>query len=404
MDHTEPIFMRFSRTALGVTVLAIAIFLLALGGLLAPSRFFISYLIAFLFWIGISLGCLAFLMMVNLMNGGWGFAGQRIFAAGARTMPLMALLFIPLLFGMNQLYPWVGGDMLSEELQSQGLRYLTVPFFVIRAVIYFITWIALAFGISRLLYRYDDNEDAQHLRRARQLSAAGVVLFTITASFAAFDWSMSLDPIWFSSLYGWLDLARSGLAAMAFTVLILALVSGQQPLKRFMTQQVVNDYGTLLLATVMLWVYLSFFQFLIMWSGNLPLEVRWYVPRIETAWVSVSLALVILKLALPFILLILPGPKRTLGWLAGVSALLLFTHWLEYYWIVVPNFYPNAISFHWLDLLLPIAAGGLWIAVFMWSLSNHNLAPVNHPDIPEAMLDSSHHSSHQAYESPGVAS
>jgi len=400
MDHTEPILLRLSRTLPGVVVLAVSLFLVALGALVSPSRFFPSYLIAFLFWMGISLGCLAFLLMINLMKGGWGLAGQRLFAAGARTTVLMALLFVPLLFGLTQLYPWVTSELWQEELAGQSLRYLSVPFFVIRVVIYFVVWIGLAFFISSWLYRYDESPDAGLLRRARHWSAAGAVLFTITASLAAFDWSMSLDPFWFSSIYGWLAIARHGVAAMAFIVLILALLANQQPLSQFMTQRVVNDYGTLLLATVMLWTYLSFFQFLIMWSGNLPLEVRWYEPRIGPAWGGVALAIVIFKFAAPFILLILPGPKRTLGWLAMVAGLLLVTHWLELYWVVIPALSPAALSFHWLDVLLPIAMGGLWIVAFMWTLGRHNLAPVNHPDIPESMLEQSH----QTYETPGLAS
>jgi hypothetical protein len=398
MNRTEAKSLPLGQIQLGAAVVGViglvaTILLISLN----PAGFYRSYLIAFLYWVEVSLGCLGFLLLINLVQGAWGVAIQRIMAAGARLLLLMAILFVPLIFGLQQLYSWIDPTF-AEERAGEALTYLSVPFFLVRAAVGFLIWIGLAFLLSSWSYSTDRADNPAVLGRAKALSAVGVVLFVLTASLAAFDWSMSLDPLWFSSIYGWLAIVRSGLAAMALAVVILALVWRREGLSAIMTQQVVDDLANVLLATVLLWTYLHFFQFLIMWYGNLPLNVRWYEPRLAGGWGAVALLLVVFHFAIPFVWLIIPEPRRSVGRLAAVGGLLLVMHLVEQIWLVTPAFSPTA-TFQLLDFVLPITMGACWLLAFLWMLGRQRLVPVHHPVLQQAAA----HPASEPAKAPGLA-
>lgn len=366
---------------LGVVALGVAI----AGAFLDLEHFFRAYLVAFLYWMGIALGCLALLMLHHLVNGTWGFAVQRLFAAGARTLPLMAVLFLPLIFGITYLYPWSVQDAAAgEELLLQKSLYLNVPFFLIRAAIYFIVWIGLAFTITRWSYCNDVVGEEALLWRTQRLSAFGLIFFVVTASLAAIDWSMSLEPNWFSSVYGWLFIAREALGALALAIAILGLLWRRPPLSGIVTPRLLNDLGNLLLALLLTWAYLAFIQYLVIWYGNIPEEVVWYAKRTVAGWQWVALSLVVLHLAMPAVLLLFRENKRRMVILSAIAGLIVLMRLADIFWVVMPSFL-LILSFHWLDIVLPVALGGLWITMFLWQLKQHSLLPLNHPKLLEVM-------------------
>lgn len=363
---------------------------LATGYLVAPQRFFQAYLVAFLYWSGISLGCLGWLILHNMTGGQWGFALQRVLEAGARTVPLMALLFLPLLFGFSALYPWsTAQDQAGEIFFLPQSSYLNVPFIIIRAVIYFAVWTALALMLTRWSYRsdYQPHLGEEVWQDRVRLSAAGLLLFVFTANFAAFDWLMSLEPDWYSSVFGWLAIARHALAGLAFAILLLGLLRARRratALHDVLTGQALNDMGAVFLATLLTWAYLALMQFVVIWVANIPSEVTWYLRRAQGNWLWVVLALALAYVALPTLLLLLRPIKRRLRFLSSVAGLIFILHLLHIYWLVMPVF--DAAPFlHWLDVALPLGMGALWLSLFAWQLARHPLLPANHPVLREKL-------------------
>lgn len=348
---------------------------------MSMEAFFRAYLVAFLYWNELTLGCLALLMLHHLAGGRWGFVIQRLLAAGARTVPLMAALFLALIFGIRFLYPWASVDIVEgEELLLAKSLYLNVPFFLLRAAIYFASWFALAFVITRRSYRYDETGDERVLRRADRLSAFGLIVYVLTSTFAAIDWSMSLDPNWFSAVYGWLFAARQVLGGMALAIVALGLVWQREALRPLVTPRIVNDLGNLLLAALLTWAYLAFIQFLVIWYGNIPEEVVWYVERSEGGWRWLIISVAVLQFAVPGVLLLIRNVKRSILLLAAIAGLITITRLASLYWLVMPSLLPR-FSLHWLDVALPIGMGGLWLAVFIWQLRRHHLAPLVVPAV-----------------------
>lgn len=370
-------------------ILLLLVILLFIGGRIAPERFMASYLTAFLYWVEISLGCLGILLVTNLIKSRWGVAVQRIAAAGALTLPLMGIMFIPLIFFLGDLYPWTAAEYPKLAHQA-AFRYLSAPFFIIRAIIFFGLWTWLAVRLTSALYAFDDTaksrsdlrDEDEAWDKTQKLFAYGALAFVFTGAFAAFDWSMSLDPYWFSSIYGWLAIGRQAMMAIALITFVLNILSHTHDISRWVTPQTVSDLGVLQAGTILAWAYMHFFQFLISWEANLPKETRWLGPRITDGWESIALVIVAFHLAIPFILLIIPSPKNTLPLLGGVSVLLLSTHWLEQYWLVMPSAVsaPNVFA---IDVIIWVVMGAIWVAAFSWLLARKNTFPLRHPFYPE---------------------
>ena len=331
--------MNLQRTTLAIGVtLSIAFFLID------REHFLRAYFFGWIYWTGMALGCLGILLLHQTVGGAWGLAIRRHVEAGARTLPYAALCFVPIAVSMTFFYSWA-----RPEAAQEKAAYLNIPFFLARTLVYFLVW---------TLYAYK----SAHLK-----SAPGLLLFVLTTTFAFIDWIMSLTPDWYSTIYGVMFIVGQTLSALALTIAMLILL----PKEEHLETQHYHDLGNLVLAFTSLWAYLSFSQFLIIWSGNLPEEVPWYVERGQGPWRIIAILLVIFHFFVPFLLLLQRTLKRTPVLLLPVCLFLLGMRFLDTYWIVGPSLH---LQFHWLDLLLPLTLGGLWLTAFFWQFS---LLPVN---------------------------
>lgn len=378
-----PELSRLRRAALVVGGLGLLLTLI--GAVLDPAQFFHSYLVAYLYWLGLGLGCLGIVMVYHLTGGGWGVSVRRLLEAGTATLPVMAVLFLPLAFGLHHIYEWTHtSEVMADPILREKVAYLNVPFFLVRAVVYFLAWLALA----HLLYRWsglqDRTGDPRLVDRMRKLSGGGIVLFGFLVTFAAFDWVMSLDPHWFSTIFGLLFLAGQGLGALAFVIAVAFLLSGREPFGRVLVPTVLNDLGNLLLAFVMIWAYLSFSQLLIIWSGNLPEEIPWYLHRISGGWQFVAVALAVFYFAVPFLVLLGRGNKRQFARLATVAAAILVARVLDLFFLVAPEF-SHHLAVHWLDLAALAGLGGIWLTVFAWTLERRPILAPHDPELAPAL-------------------
>jgi hypothetical protein len=356
----------------------------ALGWLIDPGRFFWSYLFGYLFWWGIALGCLGLALLQFLTGGAWGVVTRRTFEAGVRTLPLLVVLFVPLLFGLRELYPWARmEDVAADPLLRYKSPYLNIPFFLARAAIYFLSWLALGYFLARWSAEQDRTADPRLARNLRRLSAGGLILLGVSASFAAIDWAMSLEPDWYSTIYPAMVGMGAVLAAFALAVVVVTLLGQREPFAELTTPGLFNDLGSLLLAFLMLWAYLAFSQLLLIWSGNLTEEVPWYLRRIAGGWYWVALFVGVGGFAVPFLLLIFRDLKRDARTLAPIAGWVILAHLVVVYWLVLPAFDPAGLRPHWLDVAAPVGVGGLWLALFARLLASRPLLPPHDHRLPE---------------------
>ncbi|HYN87334.1 MAG TPA: hypothetical protein VER55_02330 [Ardenticatenaceae bacterium] len=366
--------------------------LCALGAFLSLEQFFRSYLLGYLFWASIALGSLGITLLDHAVGGAWALAIRRFVEASARTIPLMLVLFLPLALGLNYIYEWTHTEVVqADPLLLHKSRYLNVPFFLARTAFYFVVWIALAFILTRWSRAQDEAGDPRLARRIRTFSSAGLALIVLTVTFAAYDWVMSLEPHWFSSIFGAVIGASAVIAAFAFTIIVVSLFSRRDPLADVASPALFGDLGSLMLAFVMIWAYLSFSQFLIIWSANIPEEATWYLRRLGGGWEWVAIVVVLLHFAVPFVLLLARPLRRDARQMRRVAGLILVMSFIHMFWQVTPAFSENGFRIHWLDLVTPIAVGGLWVAAFIWQLRGWSLLPLHDPRLEEQAEADGHH-------------
>ena len=341
------------------------------------AQFFRSYLLGFVWWTGLSLGCLAVLMMQHLTDGLWAFVIRRPLEAAVRVFPLMAALFLPLIFGIPSLYAWDHGEIVQHDpiLQHQ-MQYLAAKWFIIRGCIYFLAWIFMAHFLNRWSATQDESASPLLRRRLQRLSGPGLVVYVLTVTFASFDWLMSLDPHWGSTVYPFILIAGEVLAALAFSSALLSLLVQYDPLSGILQEKHVHSLGKMMLAFVMLWAYMSFSQLLIIWSGNEPDEISWYLHRLNHGWKYVAVALAVFHFGVPFALLLSRDLKRSPRRLARVAVLLFVMRYVDLLWWIAPNPLPTlqrGIGFQWMDVVVPIGIGALWMGMFAWALQQRPL-------------------------------
>jgi hypothetical protein len=348
------------------------------GGFRDGGEFFRSYLVAFLFWIGITLGCLALLMVQHLTGGNWALVIRRILEAGSRTLPIMAVAVVPVLAGMKELYAWSRPGQSDPVVLAKHL-YLNADFFIGRTIFYFACWFMLTHLLNKWSRAEDAGGNASLWARMEGLSGGGLVLYGLTVTFASVDWVMSLEPRWYSTIYGLLFMVGQALAALAFSITVLIWLSRREPLAEVVRPSYFQDLGSFLLAFVMLWAYLEFSQFLIIWGGNLSEEIPWYIRRMQGTWGRVGLLLVLLNFALPFFLLLFRNVKRRTGSLLLVAGLVLLMRLVDMYWMVLPAFGGGDAHLTWMNVLLPFGMGGIWVAYFTRQLQRMPVLPVHDP-------------------------
>jgi hypothetical protein len=368
---------RWQRNAL---LLGVAGVLLVITGLLLDRQQALrSYLFAYLYWMGMGLGSMGILLLHHTVGGKWGMLIRRMCEAGCRTLPYMAILLIPVLLSVPTLYPWARPDAVHNANIQAKAAYLNVPFFLARAVFYFVVWTFYAWRLSKWSAEQDQTGDENLISKMRAVSAPGLVVFTFVTTFAFVDWIMSLEPNWFSTIYGAMFLIGQILETFAFVIALVIVLSDRPPLKEYVTSQHLHDLGNMMFAFMVLWAYLSFSQFLITWAGNLPDEIPWYLRRLRGGWGWVALSLVIFHFATPFVLLLMRRVKRNARRLIKVCALMIAIRLVDVYWVVKPAFYNQQLSIYWLDFIAPVAVGGLWLALFFWQLKSAPLVPLRDP-------------------------
>jgi hypothetical protein len=384
----NPLLQRIQLIALITGAVGAA--LSALGAFIDPTQFFRSYLVAFNFCLALALGSLAIRLLINLTGGRWGIVIQRWLEAGSRTLPLLLLFFVGVFLGIYHLYSWTDVENPEftehvQELMKEKQFYLNVPFFLVRAVIYFAVWLTVAFFLNKWSAEQDLQPSEEVAGRLERLGGQGLVLYGITMTFAAVDWTMSLEPEWYSTIFGVLVATGQMLPGYAFAVAGMAWLLSRNSQSDRIDPQVWNDLGSLLLAFVMVWTYMSFAQLLLIWSGNLPEEIVWYDARATGGWQAVAVVLAVFYFGLPFVILLSRNFKRDPGRLMILAFAIVIVTIVHQFWLVAPAFSPKRFSLHWLDLTTLAALGGFWVAMFFWQLQARPLLPVHDPLVKETM-------------------
>ena len=380
-----PAVARMQQRALIVGVVGLAA--AAIGFVIDRDQFFQSWLIGFIFCLGLALGSLGLLMLQHLSGGQWGMVARRVFEAASGTLPLLALMFIPVLLGMHSLFEWTHEEVVAADRILQIKEpYLNVPFFVGRAVVYFLFWIACAWLLNKWSTAQDRGEDAvtpAGMVRFRTLSGPGLLVLVLTITFATTDWVMSLDPHWFSTIFGLMFTAGFGLSAFALTIAVLASIGPEGAFAGILNKRHFHDLGKLLLAFTMLWAYLNFSQFLIIWSGNLPEEIPWYLHRMQGGWGVVAVALIIGHFFLPFLLLLSRDLKKS-KWLPRVAIFILVMRLVDTIFLIGPSWEHHGFPIHWSNVAIPAGLMGMWLFLFARNLQQRALMPLNDPYMKEA--------------------
>ena len=387
-ETVQPTLDRLQRNALVCGVIGVV--LVVVLGLRDTQQLFRSYLFAFIYWISIPLGCTAILMLHHLTGGWWGLPIRRILEAGSRTIRLMAVLFVPVLFGMSKLYLWANAAIVQSDPILQEKRWWLNPTgFVVRYFIYFGVWFLLVGLLNKWSREQDQTGNPALADRMSAISGPGLVFWGFAVSGAAVDWVMSLEPHWYPTIYGLLFIAIEALIALSFTLFVLRMLSDFPPIKDSVAPSRFNDLGNILLAFVMLWAYLSFDQLIITWAGNLKEEIPWYMQRAFGGWAPVGVALVILHFFVPFLLLLQRGVKRRLRVLSIVAGWMVLLTLVDIYWIVVPSWDKLSPHVHFIDIFAVVGIGGLWVAAFAWQLKKLPLLPLHDPRF-EGVLQHEH--------------
>lgn len=356
-----------------------------LGMLVDREQFAFSWLTAFLFGLTVALGCLFFVMIQHLARAGWSVAIRRLAEVAAGTVPLFVVLFLPLLRGLGDLYPWTTAAMAGDHLVQHKEGFLNVPFFLVRAAVYLGVWILLARFFLNTSLGQDTSRDPALTVKMQRRAAPGMILFAFSLTFMAFDWLMSMDPHWYSTIFGVYIFAGSAVAGFAFLAAAGMGLRGTGQLRNTIRVDHYQDLGRLLFAFSVFWAYIAFSQFFLIWYGNIPEETQWYVHRSTGSWKAASLLLAVGHFAVPFVLLMSRWTKRRPAFVTALAGWMLLIHYGDVYWMVMPNLHHEGIRLHWLDAAALAAVIGLFATVFLRNLERHALVPVGDPRLSESL-------------------
>jgi hypothetical protein len=369
---------RFQRNAMIVGAIALAATLVAL--FTDSQHFWQSYLFAYIFWAGLTLGCLGIFFMHNVVGGNWGVVVRRMVESGLKTLPLMAFFAIPLFFALKTLYRWTDAAYRTDHFAvGHKAAYMNEPFFIARTVLYFVIWLALGYRILGMANEHDRTGDPALFKRIKGASAPALVIFVVSTTYAFIDWIMSLEPDWYSTIYPWMFTVGEVLLTFAFLTALLVLLSKREPFSSFVTQQHYHDLGNLMLAFTMLWAYMSFAQFLIIWAENLPDEIPWYIRRFSGGWGYVAWAIAIFHFGVPFFLLLMRSIKKNPNLLSRLAIWMIIVRILDVFWIVVPAWRQKGLDVYWTDVVALIGIGGIWLGFFIRNLKSRPLLASHDP-------------------------
>jgi len=344
-----------------------------------------GYLFAYTFWLNLSLGCLGLLLLQHLLKARWGLAVLRTLEAGALTIPVMAIAFLPVVLGMHELYPWAhAGAAEHDPILALKRPYLNEPFFLARSFGYFVVWSVLAIVLVRWSAQQDTSGDPRLADKRANLSAPGMVVFVLSVTFAFTDWIMSLDPHWFSTIFGVWFVAGQALMTTAFAIVVLLLRRRTAPFDGVVNEGLLRDLGNLLLAFTMFWAYITLSQYLIIWSGNLPEEITYYLNRTQPGWDLMGAGLVVGQFFLPFVALLSSRTKRTPALLMAVALWTLAMRVIDIYWNVVPAFHNQSAHSALADLLCLALMGAAWLTAFVLLHGKRGVLPAYDARLREA--------------------
>jgi len=347
----------------------------AAGWFMDSAQFFQSYLMAYVFWLTMAFGGLFFTLASHLFGAEWNVVMRRFTEAAMYSFPLLAVFFIPIIFGMHDLYHWTHHEVVeSDPVLLAKAGYLNSTFFIIRAVFYFAVWYFLSRKLYKMSLLQDTQPDDKLIHKMRKFSAPGMIVFALTLTFSSFDWLMSLEPHWFSTIYGLYVYAGSFLAILSLIILIGLNLRKKGILKDEFTVEHYHDLAKLIFSFIIFWGYMGYSQYFLIWYANIPEETVWYLQRWENNWNYITMLLVIGHFVFPFVGLLLRSSKRNFGWLKFMAIWILVMHVFDMIWLVKPTF--SGLAFSWMDLSLLIGIGGLFIWQYLNNLTGHPLIPV----------------------------
>jgi hypothetical protein len=372
--------------AVGAAGLAVT----ALGALVGdPRRALTAYLVAYVYWVGLAVGALILLGAFHAAKATWPVVLRRFLETVPSTLPLFVVLFVPILAGMRRLFPWVDLSSLPADVAREvahKTRYLNVPFFAVRAAIYFAVWMAVGHFLHSWSVRQDSAGGVALTRRQRRLGAGSLPLLALTMSFAAFDWMMSIEPRFYSTIFGVYWFAGSFIGTFA-VVIVAGTLTRSDPgqFGAYLTAEHYHSLGKYLLAFVAFWAYIAFSQFMLIWIANIPEEVPWYVVRTGGGWLWVAAFVAVFQFAVPFFLLLSRPLKRNPRTLAWISAWLLVVHWIDLYWVIFPHLDRAGPRPSLWDLAAFVGVGGAAVAFAVFRMRGAVAVPVNDPYLDESL-------------------
>jgi hypothetical protein len=370
----------------GVAFFVAGLAVWALSGRGDPERLFASWLVAFLFFLTIALGCLYFALIHTVMQGGWGIVVRRVAEDAAATLPLFALLFVPVALGLHALFPWSRPEEVAADAVLHGkAAYLNPAFFHVRAVAYFVVWSAVAWWFASLSRRQDHSDDPSLAQRMRRWSGPFLIPIAIAHTFAAVDWIMSLTPDWYSTIIGVYSFSGALVGGFAFIAAVAVAMRRAGLLPGVFSAEHFHDLGKLLFAFTVFWAYIGFSQYFLIWYGNLPEETVWYFQRLAGPWEAVSALLALGHFVVPFFFLMPRAIKRNPATLFAAAAWMLLMHLVDVYWMVMPSVQGRGASPQLVDGGALLAVGGAFLAAFGWLLARRPLVPIGDPRLPESM-------------------
>lgn len=402
-DTLQPQLSSLQRGALIAAVVGLA--LTVIGAITNLDHFFQAYLNSYLFWFGITVACIGFVALHNTVGGGWGFIIRRFLEAGTRLLPVMAIAFLPIaasvLMGEKSIYEWAHPSAANDPIIQKKAMYLNVPFFLARAVLYFVIWGTLAFFFNKWSRVLDEREDPKTLSKLNLLGAGTLPLHVLLVTFMSVDWAMSLTPHWFSSIYGFLFVAGQALTTLALMNLFNGTLAGKHPLISLVPQRYFRDLGNLMLAITLVWAYCSFSQYVIIYSGNVAENAIWYTVRRAGGWGIIGLMLISLHFALPFLCLLSSSLKVKPQNLAKLAAFVLFMRWIDLIWLTRPTFSETLLGGLYLsDLGTMLLLGGVWLYLWAEQVKKRPLVPLYDPRFSENWkIDHMHDHGHGHHES-----
>jgi len=387
---------RWRTIALGVGGIALIIW--AVGLFFNTEQALRSWLLGFIFWGGIGIGCLGLLLLQYVAGGAWGVVLRRPLEAGARTLWLVLILFIPIAVGvgMGKFYEWTHLPLTDHVMEHRGV-FMAPWLWIVRGFFYIFVFLLISWLLNSWSAKQDKAADITEavglLDRASRFSGPTIVIYTLAVTFAAVDWVLSLDPHWFSTIWGLLYLIGWALSAVAFMIALMAALVGTSPMNGILGRRHFHDMGKLMLALVMVWAYFNFSQFLIIWAGNLPEETGWFLVRMKGGWGWIGAGLILFHFAFPFLVLLQQDFKRRARWIAGLAMFVLFMRLVDMFWHIGPTAHvdpnwslqPGAFYVSWLDLVGPIAVGGIWLWWYFGELQKRPMVPANDPYFERAI-------------------